>query len=153
MQSVLGKRIPCCLAVAAIIAAPAFVWLYFIEPRQAWCRWNQRTEAAIWRLASKCPANVAPGSWEFLVGWTINLSTNCGFQFKGKVPRRELDDFAEELERRSQAPDVTTIDWIWDNYVRLTDVGPSYDRFRPTRPGSGWEKAQVGCFGLAALAK
>ena len=53
------------------------------------------------------------------------------------------------LERRLQGPtNVATIDWIWDEYARITKGGRGYgERFRPTH-SPDLEFAEPGCFGL-----
>lgn len=138
-----------CLGFALIVAAVVGAWCYWIQPIQSRRQWHFRVEADIRSLATKRPNNVARGSWEFLVGWTVNLSANCGPFPRKNVVQRELDDFAAEFERKLQAePTFEIIDWIWDEFVRLTEYGPSYDRFRPTRPDSGWDRAEIGCCGM-----
>jgi hypothetical protein len=138
------------LIVAGILlvgGAFAF-WLLLLEPIHSHDQWFRRVRAHIVALADKRPLEVSPGQWEFAVGWTINLHANCGAAHTW-VNRVEAGPFAEELERRSQGPvSLATIDWIWDEYVRMTEGGQSYsDKYRPTRSPDR-ELAQPGCFGI-----
>src|SRR5687768_9832635 len=99
-------------------------------------------------LADKRPPDVPPGQWEFMVGNTMNLHLNCGLS-PANVDREQMWPFLEELERRLQGPvTVATIDWIWDEYARITRGGRGYgERYRPTR-SPDLQYAQPGCFGI-----
>lgn len=95
------------------------------------------------------PAEVPPGQWEFLVGWTLNLHANCGTFRTAISDRDHARRFAEALvERLRQPVDVATIDWIWDEYESFTSGGRSYsEKYRPTR-SPDLKHAQPGCFNL-----
>src|SRR5262245_65960036 len=67
-----------CLGFALIVAAVVGAWCYWIQPIQSRRQWHFRVEADIKSLATKRPNNVARGSWEFLVGWRVNLTANGG---------------------------------------------------------------------------
>ena len=49
--------------------------------------------------------------------------------------RAALERFADELEHRIQGPvDLKTIDWIWDEFERISKYGTHYsDEWRPGR--------------------
>lgn len=145
-----GKLIGCCLTFAGVVIACAAIWDRSLGPHIEQHRWAVRIEAKLRELRFKRPPNIARGSWEFLVGWTINLSVNCSPVRREGVTSRDNEQFLQELERKlEEGPQFETIDWIWDEYVRLTKDGQHYDRFRPTRPEAGWENAPVGCLGWA----
>ena len=57
--------------------------------------------------------------------------------------------FVEELERRLQRlVTVATIDWIWDEYARITTGGRGYgERYRPSQ-SPDLQRAQQGSIGL-----
>jgi hypothetical protein len=110
--------------------------------------WYKRVRADIYALASKRPADIPPGQWEFVVGWTVNLHANCNADFTKVDPnKREL--FAAELEKKLRGPvDMSMIDWIWDEYERITQLGKSYsDKYRPTK-SDDLKHAEEGCFGI-----
>lgn len=133
-------RVGCWLTLACLVGAGAAIWFFWIEPTLARHRWILRVEANIRSLASKRPPNVTQVYWGCLVVGTVNLSTNCPYPLT-TVRRSELDIFADEFERRLEgAPELEIIDWIWDEFIRLTKYAAEYDRFRPTRPENDCEK-------------
>ena len=132
--------IPLLIGAGVIIA----FWVLVLEPIQARQQWSNRITAALWTLPAKRPSDVPPGQWEFMVGWTMNLHSNWTW-----VDPNEMWPFLEEFERRLERPlSAATIDWLWDEYARITNGGKTYsDRYRPTR-SPDLEIAQPGCFGM-----
>lgn len=124
------------LTVAGLLLAGGAVafWFLALEPIRVHREWSNRVEADLKSLAGKRPADITLDEWESLVGWTLNLHGNCGVHYAW-VDRAEREPFLAELERRLQGPvSVATIDWIWDEYARITKYGQTYsDKFRPTR--------------------
>jgi hypothetical protein len=120
--------------VAVLAGAVSAFWLFALRPTQEHRRWHERARAGIYALADKRPADVSPEQWEFMVGWTLNLHGNCGVSHTW-VDRDQKWPYLDELERRLQGPvSAATIDWIWDEYARITKHGRAYgDRWRPTR--------------------
>jgi hypothetical protein len=137
------------LAVVTILASVASaLWFFGLRPFQDHRRWSDRARVGIRALLDKRPADVPPGQWEFMVGWTLNLHGNWGSS-PTYVDRDQMWPYLDELERRLEGPvNVATIDWIWDEYARITKGGRGYgERYRPTRsPDLAF--AQPGCFGL-----
>ena len=125
------------IAVAAVLVlaggAAAF-WFLVIEPNLEHRQWSDRVRAELNSLADKRPADVPPGQWKFMVGWNLNLHGNWGVLHTW-VDRDQKWPFLEELERRLQGPvTVATIDWIWDEYARITKGGRGYgERYWPTQ--------------------
>lgn len=70
-----------------------------------------------------------------MVAWTLNAHSNC-ITFSPNIPQAERDRFLANLQERLRGPvELTTIDWIWDELVRLTSYGKTYsDNWRPTLP-------------------
>ena len=137
------------LAAVLVLAAGALTfWFFVVAPMQDHREWQRRARADLESLFTKRPAEVPPGEWEYLVGWTCNLHGNCGTHYSW-VARDEMWPFLNELERRLKGPlSVATIDWIWDEYARITKGGRSYgDKYRPTQDPD-LEFAQPGCFGM-----
>ena len=137
------------LATVAVLAGAASAfWFFALRPIEEHRRWHERARAGIRALADKRPADVPLGQWEFMVGWTLNLHANWGTSHTW-VDREQMWPYLDELERRLQGPvGVATIDWIWDEYARITKGGRGYgERYRPTR-SPDLEFAQPGCFGL-----
>lgn len=137
------------MAAALVLAGGATaVWFLALEPISEHRRWYDQVHADLYALADKRPADVPPGQWEFMVGWTINLHTNWGAHHT-YVDRDQMWPFLAELEQRLQGPvSVATIDWIWDEYARFTKGGRGYgEGYRPTR-SPYLQHAQPGCFGI-----
>jgi hypothetical protein len=136
------------VGAALVLGGGAAFWLLVLEPGREHRCWYDRVRADLYSLAKKRPADVPPGEWEFLVGWTINLHANCGAS-RSWVDRDRMWPFLEELERRLQGPvTAATIDWIWDEYARITESGRVYgERFRPTR-SPDLKTASPNCFDL-----
>ncbi len=83
-----------------------------------------------------------------LVGWTTNLHANSAAANQW-VDRGEIWPFVEELERRLQETvTVATVDWIWDEYARITTGGRLYgERYRPTQSAE-LQHVQPGVWGI-----
>ena len=135
-------------AVLALSAAATAFWFLALGPIHEHLQWYGRVRADLVALADKRPTDVSPGQWEFMVGWTINLHANSAAA-KEWVDRGETWPFIEELERRLKGPvTVATIDWIWDEYARITKGGRLYgERYRPTL-SSDLQHAQPGFWGI-----
>ncbi len=135
-------------AVLILAGAASAFWLLVLRPIKEHRQWHEQARAAIYALADKRPADVQPGQWEFMIGWTLQLHGNWGTSHTW-VDRDQKWPYLEELERRLQGPvSVATIDWIWDEYARITKGGRGYgERYRPTR-SPDLKFAQPGCFGL-----
>jgi hypothetical protein len=105
----------------------------FIHPIRVHMRDFRRSEGLLRSLEDRRPPEVSPETWADLVLWTRNANSNCA-SFRGSIEPADFTAFLDELERKLRGPvNVETIDWIWDQYVRISRAGPSYDRFRPTR--------------------
>lgn len=131
-----------------VVAGGVACWFLALQPIREHREWYDRVQAGIHSLVDRRPADVPPGEWEFLVGWTINLHGNCGADFTG-VDREQMWAFATELERRLEGPvTAATVDWIWDEYARFTRGGRVYgERYRPTR-SPDLPHARLGCFNI-----
>jgi hypothetical protein len=141
-------RLGCGLILLCAILGSLYFWFGVVEPVREWRQWHNRVQADIKSLASKRPPDITRGEWEWVVGWTVNLHGNCGSEWNN-FNSVEMQSFAEELERRLQGPvDMRTIDWIWDEYARLTIYGKRYsDKYRPTDPNQ-YKGASEGTFGI-----
>jgi hypothetical protein len=107
----------------------------YILPDLEHQRWSGRVRRSLEGLASKCPPEVSRARWDHIVSWTLNAHANC-CSIRGAVIADERGPFADELERRLRGPvDLETIDWIWDEFERISIYGKQYsDCWRPTRP-------------------
>jgi hypothetical protein len=137
-------------AILALAGIAAYVWFLFLwlRPIYEHRKWSERVKANLYALCWKRPPEVPSGQWEFMVGWTIMLQNGCGSHHT-VVDQDQKGPFLDELERRLQEPvTVATIDWIWDEYARITPGGREFgERYRPTR-SPDLESAQPGCFAL-----
>ena len=122
------------MAVVAIIALGlAGFDAAFFRPIRVHSRWFKRVRADLESLQHKRPPDVERREWAYVVGWTLNAHGNC-CSARDFVDPALTEGFADELERRLRGRvGIGTIDWIWDEFMRISRV-KSYDRFRPTTP-------------------
>lgn len=131
----MNKRIGLLIGVMLTGAGLAF-WFFTLEPILEHQRWERRVHAGLKSLRNKKPVGVSPNEWEHVVDWTFNLHGNCGIVNDWITTTRwEKWQFLEEFEGRLNGQvGLSTVDWFWDEYARITKGGQSYsDRFRPTR--------------------
>jgi hypothetical protein len=127
------------ILVSALITAGicTMVFVTWIKPIRDHQRWFFRVHASIKSLATRRPPGVDQEQWTQAVLWTLNADGNCCTvaDFLKTRDRAELQRFADELERRIDGPvDLKTIDWIWDEFERISKYGKTYsDKFRPGR--------------------
>lgn len=117
-----------------MIAWSVSLWLFIVEPQRRHREFCQTTRAELMTLAEKRPPGVTPKQWHHVVAWTLNAHSNTLVATR-QIPRFEMARFEANLRERLQAPvNLGTIDWIWDEFVRLgSSSAMSYsERFRPT---------------------
>jgi hypothetical protein len=121
--------------VACILVGGVLFWALVIDPARRHLAFSQAVRAEFEALAKKRPPNVTRKQWENVVAWTLNAKANC-IDFAHRIPQGERDRFLAELRERVRGPvDLATIDWIWDEIIRLTPGGQRYsDNWRPTSP-------------------
>lgn len=101
----------------------------------------ERIEDVVDELAERYPDGVPPKHWDNAVFWTWNAIGNClavpDFFFDEKDAQGQFVRFADELEQKAKGQvGPETIDWIWDEIVRLSRIGQSYsDKWRPVHGG------------------
>src|SRR5262249_20106026 len=105
------------------------------EPMRRHRQFRDHVGAEVLSLASKRPPGLNRHEWEGVVAHTLNALGNC-FISARNMPTAEKERFEIELHERMQGQvDLSTIDWIWDEVVRLTPNGKHYsDDWRPTSP-------------------
>ena len=128
------RRVLIALAVLVVAGAGAF-WLWVLDPALRHAEFCRATKAEFKSLAKKRPPRVTRKQWHHIVAWTLNAHGNC-ITFARNIPQAERDRFLAELRERLRGPvELATIDWIWDELVRLTSYGQTYsDQWRPTTP-------------------
>lgn len=124
------------IVVAILIATAGGVfWFSVVDPARRHAEFCQATKAEFESLAKKRPPTITRRQWQNVVSWTLNAHGNC-LQFAQNLPQSERDRFLTQLRQRLQGPvELETVDWIWDEIMRLTPNGRRYsDRWRPTTP-------------------
>jgi hypothetical protein len=124
------------LLVLALFGIASFlVWLQVIAPVRSHLRWYDRVRTSLESLKSKRPPHVSRKEWAYVVGWTLNAHANC-CSIREAVDPVEREAFADELDRKVAGKvDMGTIDWIWDEFGRISRIGSHYsEQFRPTVP-------------------
>jgi hypothetical protein len=125
----------CLVAAIFLLAGGVAFWLRIVEPIRRHNEFCEKVRADFKSLAKKRPPNVSRKQWENVVAWTLNAHANC-LTFHRNIPPDEMVRFEAELKQRLAGPvSLETIDWIWDEIVRLTPGGQRYsDDWRPTLP-------------------
>jgi hypothetical protein len=126
------------LGIAACLLAGGVVfWVRGFDSAGSHAEFCRITRVELESLARKRPEGVTREQWHHVVAWTLNGHGNI-LEFKQDIPQAERDLFVSELRERLAGPavDLSTIDWIWDQYERLwPGYGPVYSgRYRPTSP-------------------
>ena len=99
-----------------------------------WNELKQKMETTIMRLAVSGPADLTDDQWAYCIVWTWNLHCACGTH-PSLLPTAELTRLVAELQAKIDAgPNLATIDWFWDEYIRLASGAHNYSHFRPTSP-------------------
>ena len=123
------RRLMIVVAAAGFMGIVYYLLLHpFVEHR----RWYRDVEYRIVCLAERRPDDVDPKQWAACLHWTWNLHGNYGdisyFDARARYP------FLAEFDRRLVGKvDLSTVDWIWDQYVLHTRGGRRYsNNYRPT---------------------
>jgi hypothetical protein len=122
--------------VVCLVACGVLSWVRVIDPARRHTEFCRVTRAELEVLTRKRPPNITRKQWHHIVAWTFNAHGNC-LTFSPNIPQPERDRFVGELRGRLRGPvNLRTVDWIWDEFVRLApSVGSSYsEQWRPTSP-------------------
>jgi hypothetical protein len=125
--------------VSALITVSicTIVYVTWIKPIHDHGRWFDRVNGSIKSLATRRPTGVSQEQWKQAVRWTLTAHANCcsAPEILRTRDRAELQRFADELEHRLRGPvDLEIIDWIWDEFERISEHGKKYsDGYRPGR--------------------
>lgn len=128
------RRVMMVLA-ALIAAAVGALWLCVVDPAMRHTAFCRATRVEFESLAKKRPPTFTRKQWHQVVAWTLNAHGNC-IASSPNIPQTQRDRFLAELREQLGKPvELATIDWIWDELVRLTSYGQRYsDNWRPTAP-------------------
>jgi hypothetical protein len=130
------RRVVLLVLVALSVGGGAVFWVQTVEPARRHHAFCRALDAELKTLAHKRPPGVTRNQWHHVVAWTWNAHSNTLVASPG-IPRVEQERLLAELRERLASPvTLATIDWIWDEFVRLSPGwGASYsDRWRPTGP-------------------
>jgi hypothetical protein len=122
------------LTTSVVVAFAAWFWYSHVQPQLSHARVRDRVERSIRMLARKYPRGLTSGQWACCVSWTHHLHSNCSHY--PVFPTARLRAFEDELNTRLEGEvDLSTIDWIWDEYVNYARGGQQYsNEYRPTTP-------------------
>lgn len=100
-----------------------------VYPQVARRAYDDEIEKMIYGMRSRRPAELSRGQWSEAVGWTGQLHGNSQLWIEAdaRVLAAFQARFRKKLEDRIN---LQTIDWIWDEYSRLTPHGQSYQKFK-----------------------
>ena len=122
--------------VMVVVALPMAYWRWWIEPIGRHARLFHHLESAIGGLALHRPPGVPAAQWRYAVDSTYYANEVC-CSIHEPVDLHGLARFSRELDERigRGSVDMSTIDWIWDEFERITCAGHRFSRdHRPTRP-------------------
>ena len=89
-------------------------------------------ENSILRLAETLPSGLTEDEWAYCIYWTWNLNANFGSALD-YVPTNDLERICRGLEDRiNRGADLTTIDWVWDQFTKAYPPASAYEKYRPT---------------------
>ena len=90
----------------------------------------------ILQLAESVHPGLTDDQWAYCITWTSLFHKNYGMS-PVFVPTGDLVRIHRELQSRIEhGTDLTTIDWIWDQYIKAHPRAAAYERFRPTAPAN-----------------
>ena len=120
------------MGVAIVAGLLGIAYCLMLYPFVVHQRWRRAVEYRILCLAERRPENVDQKQWAACLHWTWNLHANYGAVSYFEAQSRET--FLAEFDQRFNGQvDLSTIDWIWDQYALHTNGGRSYsDHYRPT---------------------
>lgn len=128
----------------------AWYWFAALRPAAQHRRLCTEIKQCIDSLRHKRPKEVNRKEWAYVLAWTENVQANC-------LGRDQITDyehfrrFVDELKRRvDEDVDLHTVDWIWDEIVAFSSVGPWYaEHWRPTSR-ERLKEAATSDYGIAA---
>ncbi len=109
---------------------------------------SEKMNLAILRLSVVCPPGLTEDQWAYCITWTWMMHGNYG-SVPSYVPTDELDRIGDELNHKiDHGADLTTIDWIWDEYIKAYPRVRVFNHYRPT---SAENKEQLRACGKGKL--
>ncbi len=122
----LGCAVP--LLVCLTVWSCLFVYISVVHWRLM--PWYRSVEDRILTLAERRPDGISDAEWAGCILHTWNLHGNHGPGFESSQRERFLAEF--DMRLRGHV-DLSTIDWIWDEYSAHSKGGAHYSQFyRPT---------------------
>ena len=134
------------IGAASVVGLLGIAYYLALYPFVVHQRWRRAIEYRILSLAERKPDNLDSKQWAACVHWTWNLHANYGPV--SYFDARSRDTFLAEFDQRlKRQVDLSTIDWIWDQYALHTRGGRSYsDQYRPTT-AEGLKEASLDRYG------
>jgi hypothetical protein len=129
-------RLRSLLVVAVFGVVLMAAYRFVLLPSLRFNETRDRIQMLVQELAQHQPTGVSIRQWSFVVGWTGTAVGNIFFVPSSVKDNQKYYDFADEFEQRLQGNvDMSTINWVWDQYEELSEIGRGYsERFRPTTP-------------------
>lgn len=118
-------RVNLAIALSSLAIVIGSIWFYqsIVRPRTI----SEEIRVLIDSMERQSPPGMSRRQWNSAVAWTHNLHGYCMISFH--CDAATLDNFRDRLTERLRGPvDMTTIHWIWDQYVLLS--GGRYQNYR-----------------------
>lgn len=121
----------CALAGLGFVVVVFAIWaIPTLYQNYRHLRVDKRMQSEILRLSEFRPAKLTDDQWAYCILWTWNLHSNYGFS---DISTSDLLRLTDEFQRKvDSGPDLATIDWLWDEYLKAVPRAKNYDHFRPT---------------------
>ncbi len=128
----LGRGFGGIVFAAICLSVCVLFFRYSVLPHWEHQRWYRMVEDRILKLAEKNPEGLSPSQWAFCLHSTWNLHSNYGTYEYFDLKYRNT--FLAQLDRRLIGKvNLSTIDWIWDEYVKHSNGGSHYSQlYRPS---------------------
>ena len=123
------------ILIAVLLVGVGTRWyVRILLPIQRWSSFCRVTRSDLETLSNQRPPDLSVEYWSFVVDWTLNAHSNC--LTDRDISQQNRDQFSRQLKiQLAQPVDLRTIDWIWDEIVRISRHGQRYsDNYRPTAP-------------------
>lgn len=128
--------IPITIFLVALVALSVGTIFWWSIPNKRLSSWNQSIVQRLEKLKSLPPENVTLEKWKFVVSRTQTAFPNVFYSTDYILDHDRFRTFQRELHLKLNGDvDISTIDWIWDEFQKNSRHGDTYSAgCRPLPP-------------------